>query len=92
LAFALLYQVRFTEIAMPFKRLYRSARAAFYAGFGTPTFGITWSIVTFLSGLIYVIYDDRKRRGNCVKSQQGLSGLENSESGAAQVDAPNIEL
>lgn len=80
---------------MPLKRLRRSlscARAAIYAGFGTPTFGITWSIVTFVSGLIYVIYDDRKRRNNGVKRQPGLPDLENNGPGAAQVGGPNIDL
>ncbi|HEY7318852.1 MAG TPA: hypothetical protein VIE89_14855 [Candidatus Binatia bacterium] len=79
---------------MPFKRLYRSlncARAALYAGFGTPTFGITWSIVTFLTGLIYVIYDDRKRRNYGRQRQQGLSDFENSAATAGQVDGPKIE-
>ena len=50
---------------MPLKRLYQSvscARAALYAAFGSPGFGITWSVVTFLSGLLYLIYDEHKRR------------------------------
>jgi len=48
---------------MPLKRLYQSvscARAALYAAFGSPGFGITWSVVTFLSGLLYLIYDEHK--------------------------------
>jgi hypothetical protein len=80
---------------MPLKRLCRSlscARAALYAGFGTPTFGITWSIVTFLSGLAYLIYDDRKRRNKEAKRQQDLSELENSGAAAAQVDGANSDL
>ena len=50
---------------MPLKRLYQSlscARAALYAAFGSPGFGITWSVVTFLSGLLYLIYDEHRRR------------------------------
>jgi hypothetical protein len=38
------------------------ARAALYATFGSPGFGITWSVVTFLSGLLYLIYDEHRRR------------------------------
>lgn len=50
---------------MQLKRLYQSlscARAALYAAFGSPGFGITWSVVTFLSGLLYLIYDEHRRR------------------------------
>jgi hypothetical protein len=50
---------------MLLKRLSQSAscaRAALYAAFGSPGFGITWSVVTFLSGLLYLIYDEHKRR------------------------------
>jgi hypothetical protein len=50
---------------MSFKRVYHSvmcARAALYSAFGSPSFGITWSLVTFLSRVLYLIYDDHKRR------------------------------
>jgi hypothetical protein len=50
---------------MRLKKLSQSvscARAALYAAFGSPGFGITWSVVTFLSGLLYLIYDEHKRR------------------------------
>jgi len=50
---------------MPFKRLYHSVthvRSVCYSAFGSPGLGITWSLVTLLSGLIYLIYDERKRR------------------------------
>jgi len=50
---------------IPFKRLYHSvtqARSVCYSAFGSPGLGITWSLVTLLSGLIYLIYDERKRR------------------------------
>ena len=49
----------------PFKRLYHSVmhvRSVCYSAFGSPGLGITWSLVTLLSGLIYLIYDERKRR------------------------------
>lgn len=80
---------------MPLKRLYRSvscARDALYAGFSSPSFGITWSIVTFLSGLAYLIYDDHKRHNNGTKRQQGPAELENSGTAAAQVDGANSDL
>ena len=80
---------------MPLKRLCRSlscARDALYAGFGTPSFGITWSIVTFLSGVAYLIYDDRKRRNTGAKRQRDLSELENGAAASAQVDGANTDL
>jgi hypothetical protein len=64
------------------------ARAALYAGFGSPSFGITWSIVTFLSGLAYVIYNDHKRRNNETKSQEAFAELETISQG----DARNIDI
>jgi hypothetical protein len=48
--------------------------------------------VTFLSGLAYLIYDDRKRRNKEAKRQQDLSELENSGAAAAQVDGANSDL
>lgn len=39
-----------------------SLHAAFYAAFGSPSLGITWSIVTFLSALLYLVYDKHNRR------------------------------
>jgi hypothetical protein len=50
---------------IPFKRFYHSvkhARSVCYSAFGSPGLGITWSLVALLSGLIYLIYDERKRR------------------------------
>jgi hypothetical protein len=50
---------------MPFQRLYCSVahvRSVCYSAFGSPNLGITWSLVTLLSGLIYLIYNERKRR------------------------------
>lgn len=49
---------------MPFRRLYQSllcARAALYYSLGSPSFGITWSLVTFFSGLLCLIYDHKRR-------------------------------
>jgi len=50
---------------MPLRRLYHSltcARAAWYSACGSSSFGITWTIVTFLGGLLYLIYDGYKRQ------------------------------
>jgi hypothetical protein len=80
---------------MPLKRLYKSvscARDALYTGFSSPSFGITWSILTFLSGLAYLIYNDHKRRNNGAKRQQRPAELENSGTAATQVDSFNSDL
>ena len=50
---------------MPLKRLYRSVscvHAALYTAFGSPGLGITWSVMTFLSALFYLIYDKHNRQ------------------------------
>jgi hypothetical protein len=65
MALALLKLHRSTEPAMPLKKLYHSvscARAALYTAFGSPSCGITWSVVTFLAALLYLIYDEHKRQ------------------------------
>jgi hypothetical protein len=57
---------------MALKRLYHSVTrfpSVCYSAFGSPGLGITWSLVTFLSGLLCLIYDNRKRR----KSTSDLS-------------------
>jgi hypothetical protein len=36
-------------------------RAVCYSAFSSPGFGITWSLLTLLSGFIYLIYEERKR-------------------------------
>jgi hypothetical protein len=66
---------------MPFKRLYHSVmhvRSVCYSAFGTPGLGITWSLVTLLSGLLYLIYDERKRRNFQLESKNGTVELGNS--------------
>ena len=76
---------------MPLKRLYRSvgcARDALYATFGSPSFGITWCILTFLSGLFYLIYDDHKRRKNEAGPQEAFAELENISQGETR----NIDI
>jgi hypothetical protein len=50
---------------MPFKRLYDLAtriRGVCYSAFSSPNLGITWAMLTLASGLIYLIYAERKRR------------------------------
>jgi hypothetical protein len=36
-------------------------RAALYSAFSSPGCGITWSVVTFLTGVLYLIYNEHKR-------------------------------
>lgn len=48
---------------MRLTRLYHSvssARAAFYSAFSAPNLGMTWAVVTFLSGLLYLMYKQHK--------------------------------
>jgi len=50
---------------MSFRKLYHSVthvRTVFYSAFGSPGLGITWSLLTFGAGLVYLMYDQRKRR------------------------------
>ena len=50
--------------SMLLKNLYQSAsytRAALYSAFSSPSCGITWCVVAFLSGVLYLIYDEHKR-------------------------------
>ena len=64
-----------------FKRLYHSvthARSVCYSAFGSPGLGITWSLVSLLSGLIYLIYDERKRRNFQPERQKRAVKLGNS--------------
>jgi hypothetical protein len=51
------------EPTMALKRLYDSvscARAAFYSAFSSPNMGMTWAVVTFLTGVLYLIYNQLK--------------------------------
>jgi hypothetical protein len=66
---------------MAFKRLYHSVtrvRSVCYSAFGSPNLGITWSIVTLLSGLIYLIYNERKRRNFQLERKNSAVELGNS--------------
>jgi hypothetical protein len=80
---------------MPLKRLYQSvncARAALYAAFGSPGFGITWSVVTFLSGLLYLIYDERKRRNVEAGHKQDGAELESTCEAVSHRNTPNLTI
>ena len=66
---------------IPIKRVRHSVmrvRSVCYSAFGSPGLGITWSLVTLLSGLIYLAYDERKRRNFQLKRKNSTVELENS--------------
>jgi hypothetical protein len=49
---------------MLLRTLYRVSnytRGALYSAFSSPGCGVTWSVVTFLSGVLYLIYNEHKR-------------------------------
>ena len=63
-----------------FKKVYHSVthvRTVFYSAFGSPGLGITWSVLTFGAGLIYLIYDQRKRRNFQPDRQHNTIELQN---------------
>jgi hypothetical protein len=50
---------------MPLKGLNEVAirvRGVCYSAFSSPNLGITWAMLALISGLIYLIYAERKRR------------------------------
>ena len=54
-----------TFSSMPFKGLNDLAiriRGVCYSAFSSPHLGITWAMLTLVSGLIYLVYAERKRR------------------------------
>ncbi len=78
---------------MPLKRLHQSvscARAALYATFGSPGFGITWSVVTFLSGLLYLIYDEYRRRNVEAAHKEDGAELEGACEAVTDSNTPNF--
>jgi hypothetical protein len=78
---------------MPLKRLYQSvscARAALYAAFGSPGFGITWSVVTFLSGLLYLIYDEYRRQNVEAEHKEDGAELEVACEAVTDSNTPNF--
>jgi len=80
---------------MLLKRLSQSvscARAALYAAFGSPGFGITWSVVTFLSGMLYLIYDEHKRRNVEAGQKEDGAEIESSCEAATHGNTPNLTI
>jgi len=80
---------------MLLKRLSQSvscARAALYAAFGSPGFGITWSVVTFLSGLLYLIYDEHRRRNVEAGQKEDGAEIESSCEAATHGNTPNLTI
>ena len=66
---------------MPFERFQQSARLtrdAFYSAFSSPSYGITWSVVTFLTGLFYLVYRERRRRNLAAEPKRVVAELEGS--------------
>ena len=54
-----------TLSSMPFKAPYELTtriRGVCYSAFSSPNLGITWAMFSLVSGLIYLIYAERKRR------------------------------
>jgi hypothetical protein len=80
---------------MLLKRLSQSvncARAALYAAFGSPGFGITWSVVTFLSGMLYLIYDEHRRRNVEAGQKEDGAEIESSCEAATHGNTPNLTI
>jgi hypothetical protein len=66
---------------MGLRRLYHSvssARAAFYSAFSAPNLGMTWAVVTFLSGLLYLIYNQHKSQTVEAELESDSAKLESS--------------
>ena len=63
------------------KKLYHSVthvRTVFYSAFGSPGLGITWSLLSLGAGVMYLIYDQRKRRNLQPDRQHNTIELQNS--------------
>jgi len=91
LAFTLLHLAR----SMLLKNFYQSAsytRAALYSAFSSPGCGITWTIVTFLSGVLYLIYNEHKRHNVGTALKEGVAYLENSCEAPTHNDTPGITI
>lgn len=59
-----------------FQESARLVRDAFYSAFGSPGLGVTWSVVTFLSGLLYLIYKKRRQRDFEPEREEVVAELE----------------
>jgi hypothetical protein len=80
---------------MLLKSLYQSAsytRAALYSAFSSPGCGITWSVVTFLSGILYLIYDEHKRHNIEAGCKENVARLESACEAVAHSKTPNVTI
>jgi hypothetical protein len=63
---------------MLLRRLYQLViytRTALYSAVSSPGCGITWSIVTFLSGVLYLIYHERTQHNVGAARKEVLPSL-----------------
>lgn len=80
---------------MLLKRLYQSvssARAPLYSAFSSPGCGITLSVVTFLSGVLYLIYNEHNGHDVQAVCKEGVAHLESNCETAAHSNTPNITI
>lgn len=80
---------------MLLKKLYQSVshtRSALYSAFSSPGCGITWCVVTFLSGVVYLIYNEHKRRNVEAGRNEDVVQLESACETAPHSNTPNITI
>jgi hypothetical protein len=80
---------------MLLKSLYQSViytRAALYSAFSSPSCGITWSVVTFLSGLLYLIYHEHKQLNVEAGRKEDVAHLESACEAATHGNTPNMTI
>jgi hypothetical protein len=73
-------------------QLARYTRAALYSAFSSPGCGITWSVVTFLSGVLYLIYDEHKRHNVEAGCKEDIDQLESACEAVAHSKPPNVTI
>jgi hypothetical protein len=80
---------------MVLKSLYQLlsyTRAALYSAFSSPGCGITWAVVTFLSGVLYLIYDEHRRHNIVAGRKEDGADLESACEAAAHSNTPNVTI
>lgn len=80
---------------MLLKKLYQSVshtRTALYSAFSSPGCGITWCVVTFLSGVLYLIYSEHKRHNVEAGRKEDVAHLESACEAAPHSNTPNITI
>jgi hypothetical protein len=78
---------------MLLKSLSQSAsytRAALYSAFSSPGCGITWCVVTFLSGVLYLIYREHRRHNVEAGRKEDVAHLESACEAATHSSTPNM--